>query len=150
MVRWKSATEAESLLFTMDQVASGEFNPPLRDGDRVRIIDQTRLPGNVVYLDLTTPDDMIGAIQRLQVRGAPALGVAGAFALPALAMATDVATSIAKATRPISAMYLFFMVDLSLIMIIFLFLEKLFERVVWRDEALQNDSLCWSAAASRN
>jgi len=42
MVRWKSATEAESLLFSIDQVASGAFNPPLRDGDRVYVYDTPR------------------------------------------------------------------------------------------------------------
>lgn len=48
---------------------------------RVRIIDQTRLPVEVIYRDLTTPEEMIEAIRTMQVRGAPALGVAGAFGL---------------------------------------------------------------------
>ena len=45
----------------------------------VRIIDQTALPGRLAYLDLTSVDELIAAIQRLAVRGAPALGVAGAY-----------------------------------------------------------------------
>ena len=45
----------------------------------VRIIDQTALPGTLTYLDLGTVEDLIDAIQRLAVRGAPALGVAGAY-----------------------------------------------------------------------
>ena len=45
----------------------------------VRIIDQTALPTELTYLDLTSVDDLIVAIQRLAVRGAPALGVAGAY-----------------------------------------------------------------------
>ncbi len=45
----------------------------------VRIIDQTALPGQLAYLDLTSVDALIAAIQRLAVRGAPALGVAGAY-----------------------------------------------------------------------
>ena len=45
----------------------------------VRIIDQTALPGKLAYLDLTSVDELIAAIQRLAVRGAPALGVAGAY-----------------------------------------------------------------------
>ncbi len=43
------------------------------------MIDQTQLPGRLVVRDLCTVDDVIDAIQRLVVRGAPALGVCGAF-----------------------------------------------------------------------
>ena len=50
-------------------------------GDSLRLLDQTRLPVEVTYLDLRDWRDVIIAIQRLQVRGAPAIGVAGAFAL---------------------------------------------------------------------
>jgi methylthioribose-1-phosphate isomerase len=45
----------------------------------VEIIDQTALPGRVEVLRLETVDDLVAAIKRLAVRGAPALGVAGAF-----------------------------------------------------------------------
>jgi S-methyl-5-thioribose-1-phosphate isomerase len=45
----------------------------------VEIIDQTALPGRVDVLRLETVDDLVAAIKRLAVRGAPALGVAGAF-----------------------------------------------------------------------
>ena len=51
-----------------------------RDG-RVRILDQTRLPAEEVYLDLATTAEVIDAIRRLAVRGAPAIGVAGALAV---------------------------------------------------------------------
>ena len=54
----------------------------------VRIIDQTALPGRLTYLDLGTVEELIGAIQRLAVRGAPALGVAGAYGV-ALAVLTN-------------------------------------------------------------
>ncbi len=50
-------------------------------GDHVRLIDQTRLPREQRYLDVRAWQDMVTAIQKLQVRGAPALGVAGAFGL---------------------------------------------------------------------
>jgi methylthioribose-1-phosphate isomerase len=49
-----------------------------RDG-RVWIIDQTRLPHDVVVLEISTVDAMIDAIRRLAIRGAPALGAAGGF-----------------------------------------------------------------------
>jgi len=45
----------------------------------VRIIDQTLLPGELRYVDITTMHQMCDAIAMLRVRGAPAIGVAGAF-----------------------------------------------------------------------
>ncbi|MBD3333992.1 MAG: S-methyl-5-thioribose-1-phosphate isomerase [Candidatus Eisenbacteria bacterium] len=45
----------------------------------IRIIDQTRLPAEEVYLDLTRLDQVCEAIGSLRIRGAPALGVAGAM-----------------------------------------------------------------------
>lgn len=49
-------------------------------GDRLRLLDQTRLPGEEVYLELSGYQDVIEAIKRLSVRGAPAIGVAAAYA----------------------------------------------------------------------
>ncbi len=43
------------------------------------IIDQTALPAREAWLRLSTVDELVGAIVRLAVRGAPALGVAGAM-----------------------------------------------------------------------
>jgi methylthioribose-1-phosphate isomerase len=54
-------------------------------GDALRIIDQTRLPGALVELSLTELPSMVEAIQSLRVRGAPAIGVAGAIGLAVLA-----------------------------------------------------------------
>ena len=51
------------------------------DGDGVRIIDQRRLPTDYVERDLRTADDVCEAIATLAVRGAPAIGVAGAMGL---------------------------------------------------------------------
>jgi methylthioribose-1-phosphate isomerase len=48
-------------------------------GEALEILDQTRLPEAEVVLRLTTADEVIDALQRLAVRGAPAIGVAGAF-----------------------------------------------------------------------
>ena len=50
-------------------------------GNRLRLLDQTRLPGEEVYLELDAWPQVVEAIQKLRVRGAPALGVAGAYAL---------------------------------------------------------------------
>jgi len=45
------------------------------------IIDQTKLPNDVVILSLTSQVDIRNAIYNLQVRGAPAIGVAAAIGL---------------------------------------------------------------------
>ncbi len=44
-----------------------------------RIIDQTKLPGKLSFIDCRDVDTMWHAIKRLSVRGAPAIGVAAAF-----------------------------------------------------------------------
>ena len=44
-----------------------------------RLIDQTRLPGELTYLDCHDAETICDAIQRLAVRGAPAIGIAGAM-----------------------------------------------------------------------
>jgi methylthioribose-1-phosphate isomerase len=48
-------------------------------GDAARLLDQTRLPGETVYVDVANEKQMWDAIRRLVVRGAPAIGVAAAF-----------------------------------------------------------------------
>jgi methylthioribose-1-phosphate isomerase len=45
------------------------------------LLDQTRLPSQVIYLDILDSAQAIEAIQNLRVRGAPAIGVTGAYAL---------------------------------------------------------------------
>src|SRR5689334_14954310 len=44
-----------------------------------RILDQTKLPTEQIYLDITDERQMWDAIKRLCIRGAPAIGVAAAF-----------------------------------------------------------------------
>ena len=51
-----------------------------RDG-RVALLDQTRLPLEEVWLELDDHRDVIEAIQNMRIRGAPAIGVAGAYAV---------------------------------------------------------------------
>ena len=54
----------------------------------VEIIDQTRLPHELVIARLTRLDDAARAIREMQVRGAPLIGAAAAYGM-ALAMAED-------------------------------------------------------------
>ena len=52
-----------------------------RDGDSIILLDQTRLPGEVAHKTVTDYRDIITAIKRLEVRGAPAIGIAAAYGL---------------------------------------------------------------------
>lgn len=52
-----------------------------RDGDEIILLDQTRLPEALEYKRITDYHDIIAAIKRLEVRGAPAIGVAAAYGL---------------------------------------------------------------------
>jgi methylthioribose-1-phosphate isomerase len=54
----------------------------------VELLDQTRLPGVEDVVRCADVDALVDAIQRLVVRGAPALGIAGAYGV-ALAAATE-------------------------------------------------------------
>jgi methylthioribose-1-phosphate isomerase len=47
----------------------------------VELVDQTRLPGEFVYLRCLTVEDVWRAVKVLSVRGAPAIGIAGAMGL---------------------------------------------------------------------
>ena len=47
--------------------------------NKLRIIDQTKLPLKLEYIDCQTAEDVWDAIKKLKVRGAPAIGIAGAF-----------------------------------------------------------------------
>jgi methylthioribose-1-phosphate isomerase len=50
-------------------------------GDRVKLLDQTQLPRKEAYLELKDYQDIASAITELKIRGAPAIGVAGAYGL---------------------------------------------------------------------
>lgn len=54
--------------------------------DHLRLLDQTRLPAQEVYLDLYHYREMAEAIRSMRIRGAPALGCAAAYGLALAAM----------------------------------------------------------------
>ena len=61
---------------------SGEINRTIwldKDQQTVSIIDQRRLPHELVIVELKTVDDVIRAIQEMYVRGAPLIGVTAAY-----------------------------------------------------------------------
>lgn len=51
------------------------------DSGKLRILDQTLLPGTEVYLECTSVEQVVRAISNLSVRGAPAIGIAAAYGL---------------------------------------------------------------------
>ena len=52
----------------------------------VIMIDQTKLPNSLEYVTYTDYNDVATAIRNLVVRGAPAIGVSGAFGLALAAL----------------------------------------------------------------
>lgn len=63
------------------------FETLREDGDAVVILDQTRLPAEVVYVRLTHVEQAAHAIRVLQARGAPLIGATAAYGV-ALGLAT--------------------------------------------------------------
>ena len=54
-------------------------NPISLKKDKIRILDQTKLPIEVRYQDCKNVRDVWEAIRGLKVRGAPLIGIAGAL-----------------------------------------------------------------------
>jgi len=89
---------------------------------KIRIIDQTKLPEELVYLDIDDVEVLGEAIRKLRIRGAPAIGITGAMgvALAAhgyresdgkeLAQRVRKAISYLRKTRP-TAVNLFWALD---------------------------------------
>jgi methylthioribose-1-phosphate isomerase len=72
-------------------------------GDHIRLIDQRRLPGELRVLEARTVAELCDAIVTLAVRGAPALGAAGAMGVALAAVEgrpVEAAAADLVATRP--------------------------------------------------
>jgi methylthioribose-1-phosphate isomerase len=72
-------------------------------GDAVVLIDQTRLPTEVVTLRVSDVPTLVDAIERLAVRGAPALGVAGGFGVALAYRAHGPTEAFAQAVQSLRA-----------------------------------------------
>jgi methylthioribose-1-phosphate isomerase len=67
---------------TKVEASDPETLSPLRWSPRgLELLDQTRLPGEEVWIVCERPEQVADAIRRLAVRGAPAIGVAAAYGL---------------------------------------------------------------------
>src|SRR5438105_1512116 len=62
-------------------------------GDGLRVLDQTSLPVEECWIDVRTVDELVAAIRRLAVRGAPLLGVAAGYGMALAAMASEAGTA---------------------------------------------------------
>ena len=51
------------------------------ENNKVLILDQTKLPENCVVKEMKTVEQIWQSIKKLEVRGAPAIGLAGAFGI---------------------------------------------------------------------
>jgi methylthioribose-1-phosphate isomerase len=50
-------------------------------GNKLKIIDQTQLPGKLAFIELRDYTEVVAAIKGMKVRGAPAIGVAAAYGI---------------------------------------------------------------------
>ncbi|MDF2960363.1 MAG: translation initiation factor, aIF-2BI family [Paenibacillus sp.] len=67
---------------TIDNQAAANWLQSVRwnsADNRLDLLDQRLLPDEIVYLELTTSEQVWDAIKQLAVRGAPAIGIAAAF-----------------------------------------------------------------------
>ncbi|NLY53570.1 MAG: S-methyl-5-thioribose-1-phosphate isomerase [Firmicutes bacterium] len=81
-------------------------------GHSLRLLDQTKLPEEIVWVECRTYDEVATAIRQMIVRGAPAIGAAAAYALVLAAQACtskeaevcwqelQAAADVLRATRP--------------------------------------------------
>jgi len=61
-------------------------------GNKVKLLDQTRLPWEEVYLELSDYQEVASAIKEMRIRGAPAIGVAGAYGIALGALKIEAAS----------------------------------------------------------
>lgn len=60
--------------------------------NKLVMIDQTKLPNELVFVEFSDYNDVANAIKTLVVRGAPAIGVSGAFGLALAALQSEATT----------------------------------------------------------
>ena len=70
---------------------------------RLRLLDQRALPGRVRHLTCATPGEVAEAIRRLAVRGAPAIGAAGAYGVALAARTFESPAAVRRAAARLRA-----------------------------------------------
>jgi methylthioribose-1-phosphate isomerase len=84
---------------------SDKISPIDWRGDRLRVLDQRRLPRRISYIDCRTAQDVAKATKAMALRGAPLIGCAAAFGMALAARKGDrralpEAAAALKAARP--------------------------------------------------
>ena len=73
-----------------------QIHPSLRTvewiNNKVKMIDQTKLPNQLIFVEFDDFNQVADAIRTLVVRGAPAIGVSGAFGLALASLQSDATT----------------------------------------------------------
>ena len=82
-----AATPAGVDAVVADNNRHDSLRPLAWQGNALRVLDQRRLPVDVAYLDCSTAGQVAQAITDLAVRGAPAIGIAGAYGVVLAAQA---------------------------------------------------------------
>jgi len=72
-----------------------------RDG-RVVLLDQTRLPAEEVYMEISDWREVAEAIRKMRVRGAPAIGIAAAYGIALAALAPGARREVEAACRELA------------------------------------------------
>jgi methylthioribose-1-phosphate isomerase len=75
----------------------------MTDSGTVRVIDQSRLPFELVTVDLETADDAAHAIKTMVVRGAPLIGATAAYGMALAARSEPSDSYLAEAARMLQA-----------------------------------------------
>ena len=90
------------VIMTMDPLKTIEWTPD-RKGQplpgMIRMVDQTRLPGELIFLETRDLRQVWAAIKTLQVRGAPAIGIAAALGVVVAVQDSRAATGAALAAE---------------------------------------------------
>jgi len=78
------------------------LSPVFWSGEHVVMLDQRRLPQEELWTGYDDPDELVRAIREMEVRGAPAIGCAGAFAVALLARQRPSAPELRHRMREVS------------------------------------------------
>ena len=65
----------------IDIQTADTIRPIVWTDNHLRLLDQRQLPGEVVYLDIATANEVAAAIRNMVVRGAPAIGITAAYGI---------------------------------------------------------------------
>ena len=83
--------------------ASGRFEPVWWEGDGIGYIDQRKLPGETVRARASGVDEVVAAIATLAVRGAPCIGIFGAYGVALARQLSESDADFAAAAQRIRA-----------------------------------------------